>query len=406
MTKKLFIVTLVILFILSQLSVFAASKEWTSEEKLAKLTKPAVVRVWAYYYGTWTIGNYQIPAYYGGFGSGAFINPDGYIMTNAHVVDVYNHDDNKKWENLAWQLVYTLMENYNLPKEQAIALITQGYARLGKISSVFTVVTPGGEELPFDLKEIGASTGEKSGKDIAIIKVEGRNFPTLRLGDSDKVRTGERIFVAGYPSAGDLRSIGSKNSQLEWSWAPGSISSDKKSTAQGAPLIQVNAEGVTPGNSGGPVLNSDGQVIGLLTFYMNANGTLNGPLYCMASNTVQEYVRKAGATNDESLTDKAYREGLEFYWKGYYTKALTKFEEVKRLYAKHSEVESLIAECQKNIAEGNDKRYWPDYYAYLGLLITLVVAVSIIFIYLKRKKAQAAITTDQNVTQTKETSDN
>jgi len=394
--KRTLVIVLAISLVMLQISAFAAGKDWTPEEKLAKLTKPAVVRVWAYYYATWTIGSYQIPTYYGGFGSGAFINPDGYIVTNAHVVDVYNHSDEKKWENLAWQLVYTLMQDYRLSKEQAIALITKGYARIGKINSVYSVITPGGEELPFDVKEMGSPAGEKDGKDVAIIKVEGRNFPTVRLGDSDRIRTGERIYVAGYPSAGDLRSIGSKKSQLEWSWASGSISSDKKATAQGAPLIQVNAEGVTPGNSGGPVLNSDGQVIGLLTFYMNSHGGPNGPLYCMASRTVQEFVRKTGANNDESLTDKAYREGLEFYWQGYYSKALPKFEEVKRLYAKHSEVEGLIADCQKNIAEGNDKRYWPDYYGYIGAVILLLICIIAAIIIRKRKQAQNAIKPDQD----------
>lgn len=386
MKRTLVSFLLIILLISLPFASLAAGKEWSAEEKLAKLNKPAVVRVYSFYGAVWTIGNVQIPAYYGGHGSGAIINPDGYIVTNAHVVETYTHDEKKKWNNLAWSLVRVLMSKYNLTKDQAIALINSGHARIGQITSVNAVITPGGEQLPFDLKEIGSPAGEKDGKDIAVIKVEGRNMPTVKLGDSDKIRTGERIFVAGFPGDADLGSWGSKQSSQEWSWALGSISSDKKVSAQGAPLIQVNAEGVKPGNSGGPVFNTDGQVIGLLTF-----GTPGGPHWAMASRTALEFVRKAGITNDQSITDKAYKEGLEFYWQGYYSKALTKFEEVKRLYAKHSEAESLIADCQNQIVQKQDRIYWPDYYLYIVAASLLIAAVIAFVIYHRRKKASQII---------------
>lgn len=386
MRRWYFVLFLVVCLLTSQTGGFAAGKEWSPEEKLAKITKPAVVRVFSFYWTTWTIGSVQINTYYGGSGSGAFINPDGYIVTNAHVVDTYTHNDQKKWENLAWELVKTLVNKYKLSKDQAIALVNNNLAKIGKISSVNVVITPGGEELPFDVKEIGSPAGEKDGKDVAVIKVEGRNFPTVKLGDSDKIRTGERVFVAGYPGDADLGSWGSKKSGLEWSWAPGSISSDKKATAQGAPLIQINAEGVKPGNSGGPVMNSDGQVIGLLTF-----GTQGGPHWAMTSKTALEFIRKAGANNDAGVADRAYREGLEFYWQGYYSKALPKFEEVRRLYPKHSEAESLITECQNNIGSGNDKRYWPDYYPYMAAAVAAVlIAVGVaVYFVMKRRKENA-----------------
>lgn len=392
MNRILVISILILCLIAMPIGSWAAGKDWTPEEKLAKLTKPAVVRVYSFYWATWQVGSVQINTYYGGAGSGAFINPDGYVVTNAHVVESYNHDKNKQWQNLAWKLVETLVKQYRVKQEVAIAWVTSGAVTMGKVQQINIVVTPGGEELPFDVKEMGSPAFEKEGKDVAIIKVEGRNFPTIRLGDSDKIRTGERIFVAGYPGAADLGSFGSQKSELEWSWAPGSISSDKKATAQGAPLIQINAEGVKPGNSGGPVLNSDGYVIGILTF-----GTSGGPHWAMASRTIMEFVRKAGVANEESLADKAYKTGLEFYWQGYYSKAVAKLEEVKRLYPKHSEAESLIADCQNHIGKGEDRHYWPDYYAYMiaAFVSILIISVAAFIVWKRRKSAQAELQTDE-----------
>ena len=398
--KKSFVTVLLVMFIISiPLAALAAGKDWSHEEKLAKLNKPAVARVYSFYWATWTIGTVQLNTYYGGQGSGAFINPDGYLVTNAHVVQFYTHDDKKKWNNLALALVRILVTKYNLTQAQAVALINSGQARISKINSVNVVITPGGEQLPFDLKEIGTPAGEKDGKDVAVIKVEGRNMPTVRLGDSDKIRTGERIFVAGFPGDADLGSWGSKNSHQEWSWAPGTISSDKKASAQGAPLIQLNAEGVKPGNSGGPVFNREGAVIGLLTF-----GTQGGPHWAMASRTVQEFVRKAGIGNEQSLTDKAYKEGLELYWQGYYSKALSKFEETRRLYAKHSEAEDLIADCQHQIAQKQDRTYWPDYYLYL-IIACLLASLSVsYFVYRRhRLKSKLILHTEQTKEKDKST---
>jgi len=384
-----------------QISGFAANKEWSGEEKLAKQIKPAVVRIVAGYSATWTILiNNRYEKYtvgYGGTGSGAIISPDGYVVTNAHVVDICTHDNNTKIQNLAKMLATRLAKVYNVSYEVAwsyvVASINSRKASLSEIANITKVITPGGEELPFDLKEIGSSALE-NGKDVAIIKIEGRNFPTVRLGDSDKIRTGERIFVAGYPGIADLGSLASEKSVLEWSWSPGSISSDKKSSAQGTPLIQINAEGVKPGNSGGPVLNTDGQVIGLLTF-----GASGGPHWAMAARTLQEFIRKAGATNEESLIDKAYQQGLIFYWQGYHTKALAKFEEVKRLYAKHSEVDDLIAECQNNITTGHDKRYWPDYYPNIATVavLTLLILSAITVALLKRRKVSEKKSTNNDL---------
>ena len=84
--------------------------------------------------------------------------------------------------------------------------------------------------------------------DLAIIKVDRLNAPALQLGDSDTVQVGQTIYVTGNPL------------ELQGTFTDGIISAFRD--VNGVRLLQMTAP-ISPGNSGGPVLNSDGEVIGI-----------------------------------------------------------------------------------------------------------------------------------------------
>ena len=88
-------------------------------------------------------------------------------------------------------------------------------------------------------------------KDLALLKAFGTSYPTLPLGDSDRAVIGEPVITIGSP-------VG-----LEGTVTRGTISAIRK-TPDGRTLIQIDAT-VNPGNSGGPLLNKAGQVIGINT---------------------------------------------------------------------------------------------------------------------------------------------
>lgn len=226
--------------------------------------------------------------------------------------------------------------------------------RLYNFEAINFVRLPSGKDLPFEIKSFGAAAGE--GKNVAVVKVETKNAPVLKLGDSDKVRLQEHLTVAGYPWAADTDYSGilSDQSALEASFTDGRVSA-RKSAADGSPIIQISAP-VTAGNSGGPVLNDNGEVIGIYAFQGDRVNRQNvqGFGFAIAANTAMEFIRQAGTTNEEGPTDAAYREGLELYWKGKYTAAIAKFEEVKRLFPQHSEMDRLIQDAQERKVKFGD----------------------------------------------------
>ena len=379
-------------------------------ERLAMYSKPAVVRIIDGAIGKiW----FQPPGYQGqsfdvpliSLGSGFFISSNGYIATNAHVVSMTHDGEDKLKQAMLWQLVQQLGRQYNKEPRSIYNFINE-HTTLQSFQIVHHVIIPDGSSYPFEIKQYGAPTGEGSdqGKDVAIIKIEVRNAPILKLADSDKVQLQDHVTVVGYPGAADTFNSGllSSKSSLEATINDGKISA-KKQASSGAPILQTSTA-ATHGNSGGPVLNDANEVIGLLTFRGDTvNGQeVSGFSFIVPSNTVMEYVKSAGSTNDLGPTDTIFREGLGYYWDAYYSSAIPKFEEVKRLFPQHSEVDRLVQSSQQAKAEGKEKSSFPVWIVVvvvvvllLILLLIIIVVVGIIIAKKRKKSAPAGPATSQ-----------
>ncbi|MGA9772619.1 MAG: trypsin-like peptidase domain-containing protein, partial [Blastocatellia bacterium] len=315
----------------------------------------------------------------------------GYIVTNAHVTDLTHQGEDKGKQLLFIEFVKQLAHDYGkdpraiINSSETMAQI-QNQFQPREFRHIHHVILPNGKAFPFEIKAFGAPTGE--GKDVSVIKIEVKNAPVLKLGNSDKIQLQDHITVLGYPAAADTDVL-SKESALEASITDGKVSA-KKSSSEGAPILQVSAPS-THGNSGGPVLNDKGEVIGMLTFRGDTvNGQeVQGFNFVVPSSTIMEYVKQAGATNEEGIVDKRYREGLELYWDNHFSAAIDKFKEVGVLFKEHSETERLIRDSQQAISEGKEK-------SNLGLIIAVVVGVLAVsggagaFIILRNKKMKPA----------------
>jgi pSer/pThr/pTyr-binding forkhead associated (FHA) protein len=364
--KHLFIVlTSAILPFLFKSTATAQQAAVGDNERLAAQAEPAVVRIIDGCVGTYVFNGREYAQNAGGFGSGFFINSDGYIATNAHVVEFARKGENVCKETLFVRFLREaarqdsrLSQLLNSPdpftRQNTITLMRQ-QSQLKDFEFVHQVQLPNAnqEPLPFEIKSYGEPTGESiSAKDVAIIKVEIGNAPSLKIAeDSNAVRIQDHVTVVGYPASADDFSgtILNRRSLAEASFTDGRVSA-RRNLASGVPVLQISAP-ATHGNSGGPVLNNRGEVIGIPTFNLQSDGQqVSGFTFVIPANTIMEFVRQGGTTNEQGVVDEIYREGLDFFFSEQYQDAIAKFEEIKRLFPQHSEVDRLIQASQQAIS--------------------------------------------------------
>jgi len=182
-------------------------------------------------------------------GSGIIISSDGYIVTNNHVIER--------------------------------ALDSSG--QLAKGAKIEVYLTPeNGKELDKDKAYEAKLIGWDRKTDLAVLKIEGNNFPAAEFGDSDNLEVGELAIAIGNP--GGLEYMGSVT--------VGVISglNRKVQTEDGKEMryIQTDAA-INPGNSGGALVNSQGKIIGINTIKVSGNG-YEGLGFAIPSNTALEIV--------------------------------------------------------------------------------------------------------------------
>lgn len=126
-----------------------------------------------------------------------------------------------------------------------------------KAGSVAAVKFPDGTILPAD----GLVAADKN-RDVAVIKIHGKPFRALTLGNSDSVQIGEEVVAIGNPLG------------LELTISNGIVSGIRTVEKEGGKFLQVTAP-ISHGSSGGPLLNMTGEVIGITSMYFEGGENLN-----------------------------------------------------------------------------------------------------------------------------------
>jgi S1-C subfamily serine protease len=349
----------------------------------------------------------------GAMGSGFIITPDGYIMTNAHVV--YAEDEYLKWqltqtalkELLEQDVQDTIKEmgeiGVEIPDEvmkigiENASLYYRRFMEMDKVETlIFTemgVAVPGLKAIQRGFASDLRKRGEPiPGKDVAILKIDKTNLPTVRLGDDASISTGDPIYVIGYPDVATFHPLLAEESVIEPSLTSGLISA-RKTMQGGWSTLQTDAA-ITHGNSGGPAFNSKGEVIGLATFgsvdFQHGGTQIQGMNFLVPISVAKQFLNEINITPRESQLSKTYEEGLALYDKQQYRAALEKFREVNELNPGYPYVSNYISESRVAINEGRD-RSTPSWLfvgvavaAGLFLLLLLAGAVTAVVIYRRK----------------------
>jgi serine protease Do len=303
-------------------------------------------------------------------GSGFSITPDGYIVTNAHVVAPKSEDITaaliaQDLRGESDEFIAGFQQD-GLTQAQATRFLNAlvrwatRNATLANFKRTISVVasTGGGSggSSGRRVARLVAAGEEFPGKDVAVLKIRARNMATVPLGDDSALSTGDRLFVLGFPGAATFNPVLSRDSQKEPTLTQGVLSA-KKQVKGGYTVLQTDA-GMTHGNSGGPVFDERGRVVGIATLGSvdpNTGREVSGLNFAVPTAIVNDLLRDAHVRASEGAAGRAYRQALDDIDRHWYKRTLPLLQRVKALDPGHPLVAKLIKDSQTAIAQGRDR---------------------------------------------------
>lgn len=305
-----------------------------------------------------------------GSGTGFVVSPDGYMVTNAHVVGTHRNPEEDLFYLLALQRRQEIRSNLEADfdlsqseREQVVDILFEKlfdylaeYSRVTEVSTSMGVLhgTASPDEdfearsWPASVEAAGSVFEEVSGeptwgRDVAVLKVdEPHPLPTVPLGDSTDLGTGEPVIAIGYPDIGLEELFTDRNTTLEPSLTSGVVSA-RRTLNSGIEAIQTDLD-LNPGNSGGPVYDGEGNVVGIATF-RPPNLDLAEVSFALPIETATSFLDEAGAEPGPGELDTAYRDGLNALWRGDCESLDEKMQTVLDLWPEHPYAEQVMEDC-------------------------------------------------------------
>lgn len=300
------------------------------------------------------------PGAIGELGSGSIVHPDGWIVTNGHVVQPYQDGaasafaaelaDKAVGEACAGELAGLAPA---ARAERIRALTGEPANRAGlSLDRSLTVNLSNGRAYPAEIKfysppaYVVTGDGTMRGRDVAILKIEAHELPVVRLAArSTDLHLGQSLFVIGFPGVVAAHELLSRATLFEPSITTGRISGFKADVG-GQRMIQTDAA-IIQGNSGGPVFDDRGYVIGAATFTsLQGDQVVQGFNFAIPVETIHEAARMAGFTplGDSTFT-RLWNHGVDLYIRDLHYRAYRNMSAANRIHPGFPDVERVREDC-------------------------------------------------------------
>lgn len=413
-------------FALGASAASGAGEQKFTQEELVSLSRPSVVRIVQHVQGEATFKPFsldldrmtisagggetkKVPIDEYMTGSGFIVSEDGYILTNSHVISdqqikqeivasvaqeaILNASffsasfdqetsEPEKFEEYGKRVNDYLLKEGNFDFKITLVVLDPS----SKKENILELVADG-----FPLSVVSVNDNySKDNMDVALIKIDQKNLPSLPLGQTSEVKIGEKIGVFGFPSTAELNN---KN-PLTSTFSQGVVSAIRDSENKDFNLIQTDAK-ISDGSSGGPLLNEKGEVVGMITYQSNILEGSGGDNFAFALpiDVVRGGIGKFNQSAGEMKFvpgeyNAQFSKGLSSMEKSQCKEALASFERAKNANDKFnvsSDIKPYVERCQDLIAAGQsiDTKWdkirlmmlaWDDW------VWVIVVSVALLFV--------------------------
>jgi serine protease Do len=312
--------------------------------RVVDIAKPAVVRIWTDVAGRLTVhfppttdvsfpqksnGSYPLAF----TGTGTFISSHGDVLTADHVVHPPKKEtlDPALYSEAAQDVANYMNKNASAGSTQVSANDVVQQLTSGQLQSsttydpptsrvylstdyVGTFTAPNLNSVPSNTMATVDTIKAQSPfdqEDVAIAHVPMTDTPSVALANADDVQQQDQLTVIGFPGNADV-------SQKPQAFLTSSISSvyvsSKKTSDNSAPLIQISGN-INHGNSGGPALNSQGAIVGVVSFGLTDgnSSSLEGTSFLQASSSALKLVQSINLDMTSGSFQKLWSQAFEDY---------------------------------------------------------------------------------------------
>ncbi len=320
-------------------------------------------------------------------GTGWFIDASGWVVTNGHVVQPAHETPRWLVNQMAQRAVTSACLGQALqsagmqPGEKPDAEDAVKRRMLDKVlPTVKVTITPkisvtlsSGTRLKSEVKKYSppasAEVGAPSGRDLALLKVPEGNYPMLLLADSTTAQIGDSIRILGFPGVVLSHELLNESASVDASVTSGAVSGFKRDKANN-PYIQTDAPAAW-GNSGGPVINAKGELLGVLTFVSLTPGPegsiVQGFNFIIPSQAVKDFVKDTPVkVNDPGKLNPVWFAGLHDFFTEDYKGAARKFEQADKIMAGLTDVKRMLGEAQEKVKNPPPKPF-PWFWVAIGV---------------------------------------